>query len=99
MKPLQHAVAFATAALALALTGCGGGGNGDGGGGYEPPVSPAPPAPPPVSQTNFTAFTREQITVAGMTESADPVEIEGIDWVFPDGENETVYDDLLDASP
>ena len=96
MKPLQHAVAIATAALAVALTGCGGGG---GGGSGDDPVSPAPPAPPPVSQTNFTAFTRDQITVAAMTESADPVEIEKIDWAFPDGESETVYDDLLAASP
>ncbi|MBB6095323.1 ABC-type glycerol-3-phosphate transport system substrate-binding protein [Povalibacter uvarum] len=97
MKPLQHAVAIATAALAVVLTGCGGG-SGSGGSGDEP-VSPAPPAPPPVSQTNFTVFTRDQVTVTAMTESADPVEIEKIDWVFPDGESETVYDDLLATSP
>lgn len=97
MKPLQHAVAIAAAALAVALTGCGGGSGGSGG--YDDPVSPAPPAPPPVSQTNFTAFTRDQVTVTALTESADPVEIEQIDWVFPDGESETVYDDLLTESP
>lgn len=95
MKPLQHAVAIAAAALAVALTGCGSGG----GGTADEPVSPAPPAPPPVSQTNFTAFTRDQVTLTGMAESADPVEIENIDWAFPDGESETVYDDLIAASP
>jgi hypothetical protein len=96
MKPLQHAVAIATAALTVALAGCGGGSGGSGG---DEPVSPAPPAPPPVSQTNFTAFTRDQVLVTAMTESADPVEIEKIDWVYPDGESETVYDDLLATSP
>ena len=98
MKPLQHVAALAVATLTVALTGCGGGGGGEGGS-YEPPASPAPPAPPPVTQTNFTAFTRDQVTVAAMTESADPVDIETIDWAFPDGENETVYDDLLADSP
>ena len=92
MRSRQHAATIA--AFAVVLAGCGGGGGGSSG----DPVSPAPP-PPPVSQTNFTAFTRDQITVTAMTESADPVEIEQIDWVFPDGESETVYDDLLAASP
>lgn len=98
MKPLQHAMAFATASLAVILTGCGGGGGGSYGS-SDQPTSPAPPSPPPVSQTNFTVFTRDQVTTAAMTESADPVELEKIDWTFPDGESETVYDDLLATSP
>lgn len=94
MQLSRRAAAIAAVTAALVVAGCGGGSDGS-----DPePTAPAPPAPP-TSQTNFTAFTSDQVTAAATTETADPVEIESMDWVYPDGDSETVYDDLIATAP
>ena len=83
-------------AAALTLSACGGGSSG-----YEesaPPVAGPPPPPPAATQTNFTAFMRTQVEPAATSDTAEPTDVDSIDWVFTDDDNESAYDDVL-ATP
>jgi hypothetical protein len=79
-------------AAGLTLSGCGG----SSGYGESPPAPPPPP--PAATQTNFTAFTRSQMGGSMTTETAEPMEVETIDWVFTDDDDEAQYDDVISAS-
>jgi ABC-type glycerol-3-phosphate transport system substrate-binding protein len=95
MKHANLTVLLAAMSIAagLTLSGCSGGSSG-----YDEPP-PAPPPPPPAStQTNFTAFTRSQMGESMTTETAEPMEVETIDWVFTDDDDEAQYDDVISAS-
>ena len=61
------------------------------------PVTTAPSPPPPPTATDFTAYVRGQAMTAA-SETAEPVEIETIEWSNTDNENETVYADVLATS-
>jgi hypothetical protein len=102
MKHQKFIPGFAAIVIAaLAVSACGGGG-GDSGG-SPPSMAPAPPppvapAPPPPTPTNFTVFTRDQMASASTSETAEPVDIELLEWVFTDDDNETAYDDIIESS-
>jgi hypothetical protein len=64
--------------------------------GTMPP--PSPPPPPPPTGTNFTVFTRDLLVSTTTSETGEPVELETIEWVFPDDDNATTYDDIIAAS-
>lgn len=101
MKHTKLVSALAVATAMLAVVGCSGGGGGsygDGGTGTMPPPSPPPPPPPPPAGTNFTVFTRDLLVSTTTSETGEPVELETIEWVFPDDDNATAYDDIIAAS-
>ena len=89
----QLAAATAVCTVAVMLSACGGGGGGSAM--TPPPSSPEPPPPP--AATNFTTFMHGQ-TTATSPETAEPVELETMQWAFTDDDNETAYDDVLATS-
>jgi hypothetical protein len=96
---LISALAVATAMLAVAGCGSGGGGSYGGGTGTAPPPSPPPPPPPPPpTGTNFTGFTRDLLVSTTTSETGEPIELETIEWAFPDDDDATTYDDIIAAS-
>lgn len=94
MKRATRLTAAAVAAASVMLAACGGGG-GNGSAMSPPPTVPSPPPPP--AATDFTTFMRGQ-AAASPSETVEPVEIETMQWTFTDGDNETVYADVLATS-
>ena len=80
------------AAIVLAggiVAGCSdGNGNGNNGGGNNPP-----PPPPPPATTSFTDFVHAQLTAT--SDTSDPVDVNGIDFTFPDDDNPNAFNDVL----
>ena len=65
------------------------------GGGTPSTQAPAPVAvtPPPVANVNFTAFTKNVLTVK--SETAVPVTISAAEFAFPDNDNPSAFATVL----
>jgi hypothetical protein len=90
----RFAAAAALGVVSAMLSACGGGSDG-GSGMTPPPVAPSPPPPP--AATNFPTYMKGQV-MAPTDETALPAEIETMEWAFTDNDNETEYDDVLNAA-
>ena len=90
----RFAAAAALGVVSAMFSACGGGSDG-GSGMTPPPVAPSPP--PPAAATNFTTYMRGEMTTV-TDETASPAEIATMEWVFTDNDNETAYDDVLNAA-
>jgi hypothetical protein len=97
MTHLKLMNAMMAAALVCSMLSACGGHSGSTHSNMPPPASSPPPAAPPPAQTNFTSFVRSQVTTPA-TDASEPADIETIDWTFPDDDNETAYDDILQAA-
>lgn len=57
------------------------------------PMSNTPPPPPVAAKTNFTVFVKQVLATAD--ETAEPVEINDLDFEFTDLDDPDAYDDVL----
>lgn len=73
------------ALVMLMLAGCGSSGS--------DPGFVTPPPPPPPEPTNFTSFVNDQF--AATSDTTDPEPVDGEDFAFPDEENPSAFDNLL----
>ncbi|MDN5864369.1 MAG: hypothetical protein L0I62_04030 [Gammaproteobacteria bacterium] len=53
---------------------------------------PPPPPPPPPSAVVFSDFVKDLLTQPG---TATPVQVNGVDFTFPDLDNPDAFDDVL----
>ena len=86
MRTLSLGIAMAAALL---LAGCGGSSNSPG----DDDDDNEPPPPPPVTTVDFPDFLRDILAMT--SDTTDPVDVNDEDFLFPDNDDPTLFDDVI----